>query len=39
LKAEGHTVLHIIDEKKIEDHPYTPVARIIDNKLSYRGLL
>ncbi|HJT27228.1 MAG TPA: DUF488 domain-containing protein [Pyrinomonadaceae bacterium] len=39
LKALGHTVLHILDEKKIEEHPYTPAARIIDNKLSYRGLL
>ena len=39
LKAEGHTVLHILDEKKIEEHPYTPVARIVDGQLSYRGLL
>jgi len=39
LKATGHTVLHIIDQKKIEEHPYTPAARIVDNKLSYRGLL
>ena len=39
LKAHGHTVLHIIDQKKIEEHPYTSVARIVDNKLSYRGLL
>ena len=39
LKAEGHTVLHILDEKKIEEHPYTPVARIVDGKLTYRGLL
>src|SRR5678815_831589 len=39
LKAEGHTVLHILDAKKIEEHPYTPAARIIDGQLSYRGLL
>jgi uncharacterized protein (DUF488 family) len=39
LKATGHTVIHIIDEKKTEDHPYTPAARIIDGELSYRGLL
>ena len=39
LKAIGHTVLHIIDAKKIEEHPYTPVAQIVDGKLSYRGLL
>ena len=39
LKAKGDKVVHILDEKKIEEHPYTPAARIIDNKLSYRGLL
>ena len=39
LKAEGHTVLHILDEKKIEEHPFTPAARIVDGQLSYRGLL
>ena len=39
LKAEGHTVPHVIDAKKIEEHPYTPAARIVDGKLSYRGLL
>jgi len=39
LKAEGHTVLHIVDNKKIEEHPYTSVAQIIDGQLSYRGLL
>ena len=39
LKAEGYTVVHIIDEKKTEEHPYTPAARIVDGELSYRGLL
>lgn len=39
LKAEGHEVVHIIDEKKTEEHPYTSAARIIDGELSYRGLL
>ena len=39
LKAAGHTVIHILDEKKIEEHPYTPAARIVDGELSYRGLL
>lgn len=39
LKAIGHTVIHIIDEKKTEEHPFTPAARIIDGELSYRGLL
>jgi len=38
LKAEGHTVLHIINEKKTEEHPFTSAARIVEGKLSYRGL-
>jgi uncharacterized protein (DUF488 family) len=39
LKAGGHTVLHIVDEKKTEEHPFTSAARIVDGELSYRGLL
>jgi uncharacterized protein (DUF488 family) len=39
LKVEGHTVVHILDKKKIEEHPFTPAARIVDGALSYRGLL
>jgi uncharacterized protein (DUF488 family) len=39
LKAEGHTVLHIIDQNKTEEHPFTSAARIVDGKLSYRGLI
>ena len=39
LKAAGHSVIHIIDEKKTEEHPFTSAARIIDGELSYRGLL
>lgn len=39
LKATGHTVLHIIDEKKAEEHPFTSAARIVDGELSYRGLI
>jgi len=39
LKAEGHTVLHIIDQNKTEEHPFTSAARIVKGKLSYRGLL
>jgi len=39
LKAVGHTVLHIMDESKTEEHPFTPAAQLIDGKLSYRGLL
>jgi uncharacterized protein (DUF488 family) len=39
LKAEGHEVIHILNEKKVEEHPFTSAARIIDGRLSYRGLL
>jgi uncharacterized protein (DUF488 family) len=39
LKAKAVQVIHILDEKKTEEHPYTPAARIVDGELSYRGLL
>jgi uncharacterized protein (DUF488 family) len=39
LKAEGHEVIHILDEKKTEEHPFTSAAMLVDGKLSYRGLL
>jgi uncharacterized protein (DUF488 family) len=39
LKAEGHEVIHILDAKKTEEHPFTSAATIVDGKLSYRGLL
>ena len=39
LKAKGHTVIHIIDAMKTEEHPFTSAARIVDGELSYRGLL
>jgi uncharacterized protein (DUF488 family) len=39
LKAAGHEVIHIIDAKKTEEHPFTSAATIIDGQLSYRGLL
>ena len=39
LKAAGYTVVHIIDEKKTEEHPFTSAARIVDGELSYRGLI
>ncbi|HKO60810.1 MAG TPA: DUF488 domain-containing protein [Pyrinomonadaceae bacterium] len=39
LKSEGVKVVHILTEKKTEEHPYTPVARIVDGRLSYEGLL
>jgi uncharacterized protein (DUF488 family) len=39
LKASGHTVIHLIDKTKTEEHPFTSAARIVDGHLSYRGLL
>jgi uncharacterized protein (DUF488 family) len=39
LKAAGHTVIHIINENKTEEHPFTSAARIIDGHLTYRGLI
>ena len=39
LKAASHTVIHIIDERKTEEHPFTSAAHIVKGKLSYRGLL
>ena len=39
LRAEGHEVVHILDEKKTEEHPFTSAARIVEGKLSYQGLL
>jgi uncharacterized protein (DUF488 family) len=35
LKARGIEVMHILDANKIEPHPYTSAARIVDGKLSY----
>jgi uncharacterized protein (DUF488 family) len=35
LKAAGVTVLHVFDDKKVEEHPYTPAARVKDGQLSY----
>ena len=39
LKANGVEVIHIIDEKTTQPHPYTSAARIVDGKLTYEGLL
>jgi uncharacterized protein (DUF488 family) len=39
LKAAGYTVIHILDQKKTEEHPFTSAARIVKGELSYRGLL
>jgi uncharacterized protein (DUF488 family) len=38
LKSRGIDVLHILSEKKIEAHPFTSAARIVDGELSYRGV-
>lgn len=37
LKAHGFEVLHILSENKVEPHPYTSAAQIIDGQLSYRA--
>ena len=39
LKSKGLAVIHILDGKKTEVHPYTPAARIVGGRLSYAGLL
>ena len=36
LKVRGVEVLHIIDHNKIEPHPYTSAAKIVNGQLSYR---
>jgi uncharacterized protein (DUF488 family) len=35
LKARGMEVLHILGANKVEQHPYTPAARIVKGKLNY----
>ena len=35
LKAGGKKVLHIIGGGKVEEHPFTSAARIVQGKLSY----
>ncbi|HKD81494.1 MAG TPA: DUF488 domain-containing protein [Candidatus Angelobacter sp.] len=37
LVSQGHTVLHILDEKLPRQHALTREARAIDGKLVYRG--
>jgi uncharacterized protein (DUF488 family) len=39
LKAKGLDVVHLIDAKRTEVHPYTSAARIVAGHLSYEGLL
>jgi len=35
LKARGVAVLNILGANKVEPHPYTPAARIVNGELSY----
>ncbi|MEO6455895.1 MAG: DUF488 domain-containing protein [Ginsengibacter sp.] len=37
LKWEGWTVLHIMAKNKVEEHPYTSAAKIVNGKLNYKG--
>jgi uncharacterized protein (DUF488 family) len=37
LKASGHTLMNIMAANKVEEHPFTSAARIVDGKLSYRA--
>lgn len=37
LVSQGHTVLHILDEKPPTPHKLTHEARIVEGKLVYRG--
>jgi len=36
FKVNGWKVLHIINENKVQEHPYTQAATIINNQLSYQ---
>ena len=35
LKVRNVEVLHILGANKVEPHPYTPAARIVNGELSY----
>lgn len=37
LKARGVEVMHIVDGKKAQPHPWTSAASIVDGALSYRA--
>lgn len=39
LKARGVEVLHILDHNKVEPHPFTSAARIVNGELNYGELL
>ncbi len=38
LKSQWWTVCHILSETKLQEHPYTQPAQIIDEKLTYHDL-
>jgi uncharacterized protein (DUF488 family) len=37
LKVRGFEVIHIIDAKHNQSHPFTSAARIVDNQLTYNA--
>ncbi|HLW35035.1 MAG TPA: DUF488 domain-containing protein [Chthoniobacterales bacterium] len=39
LKSRGVEVLHILNHNKIEPHPFTSAAKIVNGQLSYEALL
>jgi uncharacterized protein (DUF488 family) len=39
LKAMGVHVLHILSTKKVQEHPYTSAAQLVNGRLSYEGIL
>ena len=39
LKARGVEVIHILDARKTEPHPFTSAARVVNGELSYAALL
>jgi uncharacterized protein (DUF488 family) len=39
LKARGVEVIHILDANKVEQHPFTSAAKIVNGELSYGSLL
>lgn len=39
LKSRGMEVIHIVDAKKTQSHPFTSAARIVNGELSYALLL
>lgn len=39
LKSKGVQVFHILGAKKIQEHPYTSAAKLVNGQLSYGGLL